>query len=91
MAKRLRRAQCVKNTEGSVAERKSKNCSRPENGEKSAHFGTESRVLPRVERAGGREGKLLAKEAVPEFCLTFAETFLQLVSREEKKKNENSA
>lgn len=81
MARRRYLAQSVKETDGTVAERKSRCSSWTENGENVGIFGTEAMEIPRAERGGDVGEKLLIMWAVPELCLAFAEISLQHVSR----------
>lgn len=80
----------VNYTDGTAAEREGEVRSRTEDGENGGDFCTEPEGVPRMERAEVVQGEVATEEAAIKFCLVFAETALQLMSKGERKKSETS-
>lgn len=72
--------------DGRAAEVKSRDCFRTKDGENGSQSGKKVEKVPRNEEARTVEEEVLTKKGVPVFCLDFAETALQPVNREERKK-----
>lgn len=85
------RAKCVKKTDDMAAKRESRDCSQIEGMENGGHFGIEADEVPLVERTGEVEEEVPTEEAVPRFCLVFAESARQTVNRGAQIKVKNTS
>lgn len=66
----------------------SRDCSRTGDGENGGHVVTEPEEVSWVDEVGSGERRVPAEEAVLEYCLLFAQTALQPVSRGARKEGE---
>lgn len=90
MARLRCHAQCVKEKDGTAVERKSRECSRTENGQNGELLDTKAEALLGVEGAGCLAKNLHTEEPVSKFCFVFAKIALQLARREKGKKVESN-